>query len=275
MKGPIEGAPKAVRPIHDEWLLRLLAAGGVLTARQVEELRAAGPNFASTEILKRGLLSREALGRAVWERYRIPFADPDAKSGDRLTLSLVPERLCRQYSMAPLKLEGDRLSLLMANPLDGSALDAAAAASGRKPVSIFGLPDSVDALLEAMADPEGAVKELIRRIPDAEPVEWLGGAEEEAQEPEAPSGEANLRAPVIRLANAIIGQAVSLGASDVHIEQEENATQVRCRVDGSLRLQTLIGPELRPGKRGLVLITVVDVSDGRQLGEGRGEDESR
>jgi len=249
----------------DEWLLRLLAKEGLLDDEG--RLRESKAPYASQELLERGLVAEDALAAAVERQYGIPFASPALDDLDKMALSLIPEDLCRKHQLIPTRLCGERIEVLMANPLDAAALEAAAAVSGRVPAPVFGLPARVAELIDGAFSPEAAVFDLLRKLPETDPVELLGPEGEEAA---APAG-SPVGPPVIRLANLLIAQAVRMRASDIHVEHGERDTTVRCRVDGALR-EVMTLPR-RVGEGPLVsrikIMASMDIADRRRPQDGR------
>jgi general secretion pathway protein E len=109
----------------------------------------------------------------------------------------------------------------MADPLDGFAPAAVAAATGKAVTVEVALPVELEAALDRLYPADGAATEM---APDAAP------AEEDAERLKDLASEA----PVIRLVNQIIGRAVETQASDIHVEPFETRLRVRYRYDGVL-----------------------------------------
>jgi len=220
-----------VEPFKDEWLVRAVLSRKLLDGAAVDALRRAGLPYASLEFLRRNLLSKQQLAQAVKEQYGVRFEEVAGAALGKMALSLIPERLCLKHLMVPFRLDGGDLHLLMADPLDLTALDDAASVSGRKPVPFFGLPDRIEDLIAQGYSSDTAVWDILKRLPEGVSVECVGDSEQEAKS----SVQNDAAAPVTRLADGIIAQAVRMRASDIHIEQEEFSTIVRYRVDGDLR----------------------------------------
>ncbi|AGA33585.1 General secretion pathway protein E [Thioalkalivibrio nitratireducens DSM 14787] len=135
----------------------------------------------------------------------------------------LPERFLREVRAVPLGEEDGRLVLALADPRDRFVLDSVALAAGQEVTPRIALPADITTLLDRLAHQSLA--------PDAADAVYDDEVREEDIE--------HLRdmaseAPVIRLVNAILQQAVDARASDIHIEPFEGSLKVRLRIDGIL-----------------------------------------
>lgn len=245
----------------DEWLLPLFRDNAKLTPDLLSEWRGQKRRFLSQALVDQGLATFEEVGEAILKRFRIGYGDPDPEAIDRALLSLVPEKLCRKHSLIPRDKSGHNLSVLMANPMDPDAQQEVAWAAGRDVTPFFCLPEHLERLLLGMLAPDAVVYDLLQRLEFDGHVELVGNeSEEEKSEPTDPG---QVRAPVIRLANAIIADAVTRGASDIHIEHEEQATVVRYRIDGLLRKMMVLPRYIGAGP----LVSRIKIMAGLDLAE--------
>ncbi|MFA6003027.1 MAG: ATPase, T2SS/T4P/T4SS family [Elusimicrobiota bacterium] len=250
---------------RDEWLLRMLEKHGLLDARTAEELRNAP--LASAEIFTRKLVAPAALAGALWDQYRIPCAEPGHAAPDKLALKLVPEDVCRKHALVPLRLTGDAIEIICANPLDETGMEEVHAASGRTPRPIFGFPQHIDELIAVSYGTDAVIYELLKKLPDSGTVEFV---ESDAIDDATAQAE-KISTPVIRLANHLIAQAISLKASDIHVEQEEHATAIRYRIDGVLRPVMNLPKHIGAGPllSRIKIMAALDVADRRRPQDGR------
>ncbi|HSW30458.1 MAG TPA: ATPase, T2SS/T4P/T4SS family [Longimicrobiales bacterium] len=254
-------APQRSHRFGDEWLLTLVSGiGGGVTEEPVAEWRRQGRRFLSQALVGGGVCSFEELGEAIRGRYRIRYEAPDPATLDRSLLSLVPERTCRKHGVVPRALSKHTLSILTANPIDPEAQQEVEWASIRGIEPICCLPDHLDRLLHQMLAPDAVVFDLLARLQGGSGVELLGSGPDDELGGEA-LGE--VRAPVIRLANAIIADAVARNASDIHVEHDEHASVVRYRVDGLLRKAMVLPRYVGTGS----LVSRVKIMAGLDLAE--------
>jgi len=180
-----------------------------------------------------------------------PALDLFTMQVDMVVIRLIPEETARKHQLLPLQRAGATLKVAMADPSNFLAIDEIRFMTGLT--------------VEPIVAPAAAVREAIERhygsVEVVEPQQQVDQAligfidEEEAEsvelEEEIDDGSFNLAemekaaegAPVIRLVNHILTDAVRRGASDIHMEPYEREFRVRLRVDGIL--QPVMTPPLR------------------------------
>jgi type II secretory ATPase GspE/PulE/Tfp pilus assembly ATPase PilB-like protein/DNA-binding NarL/FixJ family response regulator len=191
---------------------------------------------------------------------------------DEALAGLIPHSFCERQLVVPLKLEGRRLQLAMADPLDSGLIDdlrftagldlnvvtADVAAIRAKIEEVYG-SDQIDfqelETLVASADPYEGIEIVIEDADAVSLDELLRGTEEP---------------PAIRLANAIIGEAIRLGASDIHIQPRAKSVVVRLRIDGVLTDKIHIPHQLHQSLVSrLKIMAELDISERRRPQDGR------
>ncbi len=174
-------------------------------------------------LIDQGAASEKQIAQALAAQLDLPLVTLSSARLDPNALKLIPEVLARKRRVLPLQLEGSHLIVAMADPLDVFALDDVGI-SARRPVKpVVAVESEVMAAIER-AYGMGAAAQAV-----------LGEASEEASVPQAAAAadEAD-DAPVVRLVNLVLTQALKDRASDVHIEPTEDGVRVRYRVDGVL-----------------------------------------
>jgi type IV pilus assembly protein PilB len=193
-------------------------------------------------LIKLGFIQEEDLTRTLSRQYRVPAVDINRVKVDQKILKLVPDDIAHRHLVLPLRRVGRTLTVAMANPADAGALDQLRFVTRHdiEPVVVgeFSLKRQIDKYYGVRDD--AALAEILDEIDDAE-VEVIEDQEEEI-------GEAALQAqveeaPVVKLINGILTDAVHKGVSDVHIEPYEKELRVRYRIDGAL--QEIMKPPLR------------------------------
>ncbi len=256
------------RAFRDEWLVRALSTIPGIGPESVERLRAGRDEDFSEALLRAGLAGEEAISDALRSSHRIKTVAPAASSLDRLALSLVPEAVCRQRRILPLKIEDELLHLAMANPLDTDALSDAHAISGRDIRPLYCLPGRLETLLRSAYDPNRMLNDLLRKVGEDAPVEILDAEDGSVRKPRADKDDAPL---VTQLANALIARAVTMGASDIHVEHEELVSSVRFRIDGALRSVMTLPRALASGAliARIKIMANLDIADHMRPQDGR------
>ena len=159
------------------------------------------------------------------------------KISDPEVVKLIPEKVCRQYLAIPLLKTGGVLTVAMADPLDVFAIDDLESLSKCTIEPVFGKKNEILKTIEILYEQKGMLEEIVKGATDEfdegeENFEIIrDGSDEEVSE-EAIGVE---DAPIIRLVNTIIAQAIKERASDIHVEPDEKNFRIRYRVDGVLR----------------------------------------
>ena len=150
-------------------------------------------------------------------------------------LKSVPEKVVRKFGVVPLSQRGGTMRLGMTDPFDIAAIDLVEALARVEVQPVAVARGGITALIERFYEQEGRYERILQElgVEEEQPIEVVN---EEAEEIALQmAGDEATEAPIIKLVNYIIQQAVRQRASDVHIEPDENRLRVRFRVDGFLR----------------------------------------
>lgn len=212
---------------EDEWLVMAASSLPGVDGAKIDEIRGERTPFLSEALLAKGLARAPELAEVIKARFNISTERTLPAEIDRLVRSLIPESLCRRRAVVPLQISTEFIDVAMANPLDAAAITDIEAISGRTARPRFAFPKDMSDCLDRIFDQDSLVFGLLEKIGSVENVEVLGESpnEEKAE---------NVRAPVIKLVNSILVQAIKRKASDIHIEHAEHESTVRYRIDGSL-----------------------------------------
>lgn len=200
--------------------------------RQALEVQARTGELLGQILVRLGMISREDLNRILGLA-----SSEDEQAGPQL-LGLVPEHFIRRYKVFPLKREGRRLYVAMADPLNVVAIDDLHLLTGLEIEPVAASEKEINARIErhfGLPEVEKALQE-IGPGPEAEADEAAEAAEEAIID----------EAPVIRLVNSLLVRAIDEEASDVHIEPFERGVRVRYRVDGLLRQVMTLPRKMMP-----------------------------
>lgn len=179
---------------------------------------------------KMGLVESREVYEALAEQLGTPYVDLDSYVIDPRVVTILPEKFCRQHQVVPIGEEGNTLIIAMANPVDVVAIDRIRLMTKREIRSVIATPQDIEKTLNAYYGVGESVEELIREATQESLV--LPEEEEELKIDQLKAlGE---EAPIIRVVNMIILQAIRSGASDIHIEPQEDQVRIRFRIDGIL-----------------------------------------
>ncbi|GGO80164.1 type II secretion system protein E [Marinobacterium nitratireducens] len=217
--------------LDDRALGQALVQSGRLTETdlaRVERMRSSQADEAPLSLLlvKLGLVSERNMAASLAELLKLPLvAAADYPEAPVLEGEL-SYRFLKEAQLVPLRRDGERLLLAMANPQDSFAAEAVALATDCEVEPVVGVGSEIDSALERMfGEGQSQMGDILSEVAPGED-------SEESVEllMDMASG-----APVIRLVNLIIQRAVDARASDIHIEPFENSLKVRYRIDGVLK----------------------------------------
>jgi len=160
------------------------------------------------------------------------LAEADFEKAEVRALSLLPERIARKYHVFPLREDERHLVVATADPTNIEVEHAIGFAAGRRPIFELATPARIDEALFAAYSSDRAMDQLMNSVD-----EQLADAVRIVDElqPEAVAAVDVDSAPVVKLTNLILRDAVMQGASDIHIEPGAKGGMVRFRVDGVMR----------------------------------------
>jgi type IV pilus assembly protein PilB len=186
---------------------------------------------------------------------QLPSVDLSTYLIDQKTLELVPASLASKYKLVPLFKIGNTLTVAIADPTNVVAIDDVRSATGLDVDLVTAAPDDIQQTITQYYGISGTVEQVLSEINKTT-----------AKSLDAQAGEA----PVVKLVNMFILQAVMEKASDIHIEPEEKVSRVRFRVDGILHAETELPLTLHP-----VVVSRIKILAGMDIAETRTPQDGR
>ncbi len=231
---------------------RLLEQGVVTQQQLADAIRAqqvTGEELGSA-LLRLGFVQEDDLMRLLCEDAQIPYLSLVDQEPDADAARSIPEALARVHNAVPVAQEGGRLRVALGNPFDIGAVTALERVTGR-PLNVVAAPRAqIDGVLDRLYG--GSQPEPASKSPPREP------------QPPLRASTTDEGANALRQADDVIQRAVRLGATDIHVEPEENRVRVRYRVDGQLQE----GPEFAKALQS-PLITRIKILSGLNIAESR------
>jgi len=180
-------------------------------------------------------------------------------------LNKLPQNILRKHLIAPVGYEDNKLIVVMTNPFNQSAINELRFASRIDNIIPYASSRKViEDILNKLFPPEGTILEEIGETSDIE----IETAEVELSSDIL--GKEASEAPIVRLANFLIREAVGLGASDIHIEPQEKKLIVRYRVDGVLRIFHELPVHIKDAVAArFKIMSNLDISEKRRPQDGR------
>jgi type IV pilus assembly protein PilB len=272
-RSPTEGGSPGGRRRLGE----VLVAGGVLTEAQLDEaLRAqkeakGGRRRRLGEVITAlGLADEVQIARALSDQLGLPFVDLGSLPIADETLAVLPRNVAVRHMAVPITLAHDVLTVALADPTNVLALDdirlATRLSSVRTAVATASdLQEAVNRYYGGTGT-SGGVADTFGALQDVEGLEATEDKDEDLEQ----VGDVD-DAPVVRLVNAIMGEALHSRASDIHIEPQERDVHVRFRIDGLLREITVVPKPIQgPLISRIKILSGMDISERRKPQDGRG-----
>ncbi len=249
----------------------------LLNSQQVQELHRLQQSH--KEPIIKLLLERDWVPeRTLREILRKDFLVEEVALGefhvDPAIASLIPQSFCERQWVVPLKQEGRRLMLAVADPMDSGLVDDLRFVSGLEIQVVMADVAAIKAKIAEVygSEDQPSFEDLETLVSTVDPYEGIEVVIDEEEDPR--SLEELLRGteepPAIRLVNAIILEAIRLGASDIHIHPRTKSVVVRLRIDGVLADKIHIPHQIHASLVSrLKVMSELDISERRRPQDGR------
>ena len=179
-------------------------------------------------LVRLGLVSESVLRDVLAEMLRVESVDLSKVVPDSDAVALLPEELARRLKVLPIAYDPNvpALTIAMADTFDVVALDQVTALLGGdvEVRTLLASEEEILAATETVYDREFSLASILQEI----------DAPENAGKP-PPAANDEVTQPLVRLVNALLGDAVKRRASDIHLEPEDGFIRVRYRIDGVLQ----------------------------------------
>ena len=246
---------------HADLVSEVIGEAGLLPADKLDQVRrqAVDTSF-SQALVDEGLASSLGVARTLAEQYHLPLVDlavagVDAAAAKTIALPVL-ERVCA----IPFASEGATLKVAITDPQNVQGLDELRLATQR-PIEFF---------VAAKSDVLTELRRLSRASEALNATFEEAAAEVEGEEDDLEADDGISDAPLVRLVNSIIFQAAEEGASDIHVEPQEDELVVRYRIDGVLHVAQRIPKKLTPGvTTRLKVLAKLDIAERRKPQDGR------
>ena len=212
-------------------------------------------------LLESGALTQDGLARALAERYGLEHLDLTAYQVDMTAANLISTPVARRHSALPVGFADEHTLLVaMADPSNVLAIDDMAIMTGYDVRVAVAPPEDIAALISKLNRLEDVVEGQVDEDVDtdgdgAEVVALHDGSED---------------APVVKLVNQLVAQAVERGASDLHLAPEGKEIRVRFRIDGVLQDITTVPRKMAGGVVSRIKIMAdLDIAERRVPQDGR------
>lgn len=234
MAEPAKHTPLLRRTRHEP-LGQLILSEGMVTREQLDKalkIQQRSGDHLGRILVEMDIITEQQLAKALGLQWGLPVVELSRMQIDPAAVNVIPQHLAHRHKILAFARDNALLKVAIADPLNVVAIDDVRLVTGAaiEPV-LAAEEDIVDAigryysvgvdLSAALREAVGVNLEVTEERSEEISIEKLRNMTEEA--------------PVVRLVNVIISQAISDGASDIHIESHRQSLQVRYRIDGVLR----------------------------------------
>src|SRR6266849_15116 len=251
----------------------LLVAEGLITEEQLG--KALAQQRGSTEklgsiLLKLDFIQEEQLIGFLSRQYGIPSITLSQLDIDPEVLKLVPDSIAKKYEVLPITRQGASLTLAMAEPTSGFPLDDIALMTNLQVTPVVASQAAIRKAIGRNYESQTAVNDVLTAL--SNDVSSL-----EIVEDDTPSmvdvfelKESADEAPVVKLVNMVLVDAIRKGVSDLHWEPYEKVFRIRFRIDGVLHEMIAPPKRLEPAILSrLKIMSNLDISERRLPQDGR------
>lgn len=217
--------------IQRKMLGEILVENGLIDQNQLDQTLAEQDNNnekLGKILVRKGLLSDDQLMEVLEFVLGIPRVQISRMEIDPETVKVLPTNIIQKHQILPLSVNQGRMTLIMVDPLNYQAIDDVRILTGLDVVPVMASERELDS----------AIKQYTALQVDTKMEKLLGELSQynygKNIENDFKSIELDEDAPIIRMVNSLLRQAVQAGASDIHIEPLEHDVRVRFRIDGEL-----------------------------------------
>jgi len=225
----------------------LLQQAGKVTEEQLNQALAAQQSQGGrvgSHLVKMGFIDDEELVEFLSQRYGVPAINLSEIEVDDSIISIIPAEVARKYTILPVSKAGAKLTIAMVDPTNVFAMDDVKFMTGYNVEPVVASDSTLRGAIDQYYGSTHSIelKKVMEDLEDNEDADLEVLDEEEDLDLEALEQESE-EAPVVRLVNIILTDAIKRDASDIHIEPYEKEFRVRYRIDGLL--YEMMRPPLR------------------------------
>jgi len=217
----------------NERIGELLVKENLLSAEQLakarEETRQRGGRLGA-QITALGFLDENELTDFVAKQYGVPSINLDEFEIERAVIQLIPEEVATKHGVIPVNRAGSTLILATSDPSNIFALDDIKFLTGYNIQPVVAVEEAIKRAIDRYYDQTSSLDEVMGDFDDSD----IDLVQDQDDVDVSELAKASEDAPVIKLVNLILTDAVKKAASDIHIEPYEKSFRVRYRIDGVL-----------------------------------------
>ncbi len=244
---------------------KFLVDNGFLKAEalsQLQELQKQKPQDFSQLLISQKILDEEGLTKAKAAFFNLPYADLRQIQVTAQVLNLIPIESINFYNFVPFELQGKGLKVAITDPTNLSALEALEFLGVKQNLQVqlyLASETSVHAVISKKQNLKTVVGEALKDIQTT--AQGLKKPEEVKKEAAPQVIE---EAPIIKIVEVILSNAIEANASDIHVEPSEKDVRVRYRIDGILHTSLMLPKSVQPS-----IVTRIKILSNLKIDESR------
>jgi len=243
----------------------LLLETGLLTGDKLAEALKSQKNSGKRLgqiLIEMNLITEEEMAFALAMQLKIPYVDLTNYEISAKVIQTIPEEVSRKFLCIPISLKNSVLDVAMADPLDLNIMKDLQFITGYSIQPAISTSSQIFDVLQKHYRPDKSFDEVAEEFVGDEIMEFM--PEAEVQDEEEDHSLDMKDSPFVKMVDLIIKNAIKKGASDVHIEAQENQVRVRNRVDGVLQESIKLPKWTQP-----IIISRIKVLGGMDISEKR------
>lgn len=203
-------------------IIDVLIAQGYVTEEQIVKVNSTRSSDVKIEnaLLKEGLITEQKLVKAREIHLGIPLVDVQDYPFEPEVVQLISEDFAKRHEVIPLSLDEGNLYVAMVDPTDFFALEDLRMTTGKKIIPRLTTKQALNQAIMKHFGIQDSLKDVISELSVDTQVEDTRADED---------------SPIIKLVNQIVENAITQGASDIHLDPQEHDFRVRYRIDGVIR----------------------------------------
>ncbi len=217
-------------------------------------------------LIDQGFINDDIKAQVLAEQWHMPFVDVMAEQISADVLAMVDQERAKRYGFVAFKREEGVISIALSDPTNIELMDYLLATYGRETKFFVAPKNAIFGAIEKYYVVGNSIKEASSEA-KADIIPEPGAGEEVSIEQLREMGQ---DAPVIRLVNTIITQAIVERASDIHVEPQKDHLRIRYRIDGILQEKQKLPRNIQAGVLSRIkIMSSMDIAERRKPQDGR------
>jgi len=246
----------------------LLIESGLLTNEKLKEalqVQTTTGKRLGEVLIDMKIISEEEMAFALAMQLKIPFVDLSDEQGlQDEVMDMIPEEVCMKFLCLPVGIKNNILDVAMADPLNLNIMKDLQFITGYNIQPAISTRSQIIDKLQNHFHPERTITQVADEFVEDVGMEFMSEEKEERRIEDQESIEALKDSPFIKMVDLIIRNAIKQGASDIHIEAQENQVRVRNRIDGVLQDSIKLPKWTQP-----IIVSRIKVLSGLNIAEKR------